>query len=69
MTDMPKCASWLGHKYEGRFTLEPASREMPGDMWALFPKEAKGASEASRRRLYERDICVRCGHVIERRTV
>ncbi len=58
---IPKCTSWRGHKFEARY-----SEKMPEEGF-----EMKGGSSlalaAMKGKIYERDICVRCGHVIERK--
>lgn len=56
----PKCTSWLGHKYEGRY-----SEEIPGGFEAK--RITTTAIVALRSKTYERDICVRCGHVVEKK--
>lgn len=63
MAETPKCKSWLGHKFEGRFSTEPppidSVNEFDGTnrwMYILF--------DALTKRTYECDICVRCGHKV-----
>ncbi len=62
---IPKCTSWLGHRFEGRYSSEPVEGSFPA-----MKAEGKIAIEAQVRMrctyTYERDICVRCGHVIEK---
>ena len=57
---IPKCTSWLGHKFEGRYSSEP--RE--GD-FNKADAEGRSAIDALLRMrvnmTYECDICVRCG--------
>lgn len=55
-----KCTSWLGHKFEARYTLTPPE-----------PQRLNGTNGGVARyiasmtkRTYERDICVRCGMVV-----
>lgn len=63
MTMIPKCTSWLGHRFEGRF-----SSKVP-DNWggSSFDGTASGyakMADAVRENTYECDVCVRCGHVV-----
>jgi len=61
----PPCQSWRGHRFEGRYDKKNDSR---------FSFEHKDSTasicmllEASRGGdFYVRDVCVRCGHTIER---
>lgn len=60
----PKCTSWLGHKFEGRYSL--------GDPIAIRARIAEAEAlamvlEASKPKTYERDICVRCGVTVEKK--
>lgn len=61
---VPKCTSWLGHRYEARYSKTPSTG------WPKFNAEGKGMAElildATRTVTYERDICIRCGHTIEK---
>jgi hypothetical protein len=74
----PKCSSWRGHKFEARYSLEtgapaePLTFEKIGvasiteyTFSELFEINARQAETKT----YERDICVRCGHVIERQII
>lgn len=58
---VPKCTSWLGHKFEARY-----SEKMP-DQSLEFEKATVAAIKAFKTITYECDICVRCGHVIDHR--
>ena len=61
----PKCTSWLGHKYEGRYSQTASTS------WPKFDTNSKEMARellnATRDKTYERDICVRCGHVVEKK--
>jgi hypothetical protein len=59
---VPKCTSWLGHKFEGRY-----SEFMPNDRELEFQRGSVDLVRAFKTIKYECDICVRCGHVIERK--
>lgn len=61
---MNKACSWLGHKYQPRYDYQPGtfeSQELP----AFY---AVAIIEACSIRTYVRDVCVRCGHALERNT-
>jgi hypothetical protein len=62
---VPECKSWMGHKFEGRF-----SYESPGDLkldgFRGTSAQYKTMVRALQNETYERDICVRCGYVIEK---
>lgn len=66
MTAIPKCTSWLGHRFEGRYSSEPLQYD--GDR--KIDVQGVHAIEAIQRInstvTYERDICVRCGATIEK---
>lgn len=68
MSDIPKCTSWRGHKFEGRYSVEPTTDvkfsdyDVPQMTESLFLDLAK----MRQKRTYERDVCVRCGATIER---
>lgn len=55
----PKCTSWRGHKFEGRY-----SERMP-DQHLEFERGTVAFVKALKTIDYECDICVRCGHVID----
>lgn len=65
MSDVPKCKSWLGHKFEARYSKGPA--RVPTDEEAFWPSVFDQVSMAESRRTitYECDVCVRCGHVVQ----
>lgn len=62
---VPKCTSWLGHRFEGRYS-KAASYS-----WPKFETTSKDMAtillDATRDITYECDVCVRCGHVSERK--
>lgn len=66
---MEKCKSWFGHKYEPRYSKSAVLMEVT-KLAVAACNSTVGATdlmETSRAKTYERDICVRCGHVIERK--
>ena len=63
---VPKCTSWLGHKFEGRFSyVNPVMMKFM-ERVTKIDRLPSDFMEKSRDVAYECDICVRCGHVIER---
>lgn len=65
MSTIPACTSWLGHKFQGRYDYRP----YPGAVRAPGHYSAGEAALVIRTMAtstYVRDVCVRCGHVIER---
>lgn len=61
----PKCTSWLGHKFVARYSTKPG-KLTPAQLKELFwlgTLERKYAMSSER--IYECDVCVRCGHVID----
>ncbi len=61
---LPKCTSWLGHKFEARYSLTPPTLTKVGP-----GEDARGTImviESLTRREYEGDICTRCGCVVNR---
>ncbi len=64
MTDVPKCKSWMGHKFEARYSSAPVLAD-----WPAFEAEGHAAIVAQvalrTRQTYECDVCVRCGHVVQ----
>jgi hypothetical protein len=61
-----KCTSWLGHKYEARYEIIPPSHDaMNGMDTTIYGMEQY--LKALTKRVYLRDICVRCGHVVEKK--
>lgn len=62
---IPKCTSWRGHKFEGRWSKDRAVI----DSFKSDKITARGLEivmEGATKRTYECDICVRCGHRIEK---
>ena len=71
MTKTPKCQSWLGHRFEARYSTRPygdlSLDDVSGPAAAvafLYDKVIEGNTI----REYQGDICVRCGFVVERKT-
>ncbi len=63
MTDIPKCTSWRGHKFEGRYSSQPDAT-LSAFQVQVF---AKDMPLLVTKRTYERDICVRCGATVEKK--
>jgi hypothetical protein len=63
---MGKCTSWLGHKFEGRYSQAPSSFRIE-DSSGISAEELAVLANEYRTKTYERDICVRCGHVVEKK--
>jgi hypothetical protein len=65
MNAVPKCTSWLGHKFEGRYSYtNPALVTLmnrASEINNLPPSMVVNMRDAT----YHCDVCVRCGHVIE----
>lgn len=63
---IPKCTSWLGHKFKARYSTGPANPNAydgyQGDAVALIE-----LAKTSQTVTYERDICVRCGITVEKK--
>lgn len=63
MSDVPKCKSWLGHKFEARYsTTNPSLLRLieRSSSVELHPY----AITKMREETYECDVCVRCGQVV-----
>ena len=64
MSGVPNCTSMRGHKFEGRYDEKPTGQ---GGSFQGGPVEAIYAlRELTICKIYVRDVCVRCGHTIER---
>lgn len=62
----PKCTSWLGHKFEGRYSLTAAV--LPAGLKVSIAVDSLSSIyERFRDATYVHDICVRCGHVVEKK--
>lgn len=60
-----KCTSIFGHRYEARYDLGKA--EMPHANFKNMDGESMSeVIEKFRTKTYILDICVRCGHIIEK---
>ncbi len=68
---MNKCTSWLGHKFEPRytFTVSPDHELKLGPMRGYGSVSAEDIIRSFQSKTYERDVCVRCGEVIERAAI
>jgi hypothetical protein len=59
MSNLPKCTSWLGHKFRPRYsTAVIINPDGYPSVLALIEKREN--------RTYVHDICVRCGHVVQK---
>ena len=63
---IPKCTSWLGHKFEARYSYNWPDGRYEATLSGA-PRDVEVMVRAQQDKTYERDICVRCGHVIERK--
>lgn len=64
---VPKCTSWLGHRFVGRYSTSGAP---PGSLDGLKIdglQAIKATVDALRSTTYERDVCVRCGATVEKK--
>ena len=67
----PKCTNWLGHKYEARHSVLPLTTPPKFTDYAVHSMTESTFLELAQLRAgsaYERDICVRCGHVVEKKS-
>ncbi len=55
---MSKCTSWLGHKFEGRWSVIGQKYHFPS--WANVSINGPAYQE-----VYEGDVCVRCGTFVK----
>ena len=61
-----KCTSWRGHRFEARYSTRPIvlpAQKMQELLW-LSMDDLKRLTEPVR--TYECDVCVRCGHVVQK---
>lgn len=61
---VPKCTSWLGHKFEARFDTGArvgGDAEYEGSAYFILELE-----KLKHPHTYVHDICIRCGHVVQR---
>lgn len=65
MSDLPKCTSRWGHKFEGRYDKGSAIIP-PGTPLSIAMDSLSSIYERFRQVTYARDVCVRCGVTIER---
>lgn len=63
---VPKCTSWLGHKFVARYSTKPHVMT-PAQIDQMFWLGSEDRRRMTRPiETYERDICVRCGCTLER---
>lgn len=63
---VPKCTSIWGHKFEARYSYAAPAITKLGEVWdAEATVQVLNALAAKD---YQHDVCVRCGHVVERKT-
>lgn len=68
MGKLPKCTSWLGHRFMPRYSTTPVRMTetmLQALFWAAYSDRRNLTAP---RKTYECDICVRCGHVVDRHT-
>lgn len=64
-SNVPKCTSRWGHKFRPRYSMSAAV--LPPDLKVSIAVDSlTGIYSQFREVRYEADICVRCGHLIER---
>jgi hypothetical protein len=61
---IPTCSHWLGHKFEGRYNEKPTGQK--ASIQSATPEGIMALRDFTIYRVYVRDVCVRCGHTIER---
>lgn len=59
------CTSWLGHKFEGRYSYTVPQEQKFGHFEGT-PSAYEKMVRATHDKIYERDICVRCGATVEK---
>lgn len=67
---MPKCTSWSGHKFEARYSYSGLLGDIKFTAVNGEGIRLANAIELNRsvqKTTYERDICVRCGMVVEKK--
>lgn len=62
---IPKCTSWLGHKFEGRYSTTPPPENILAGLEGNAPIVVNELLKTMSAKTYERDICVRCGVTVE----
>ena len=70
MPDVPKCTSWHGgHKFEARYSRGPAPDLSPAHIEAIgaYLSYTSEQNLTAGPKVYELDICVRCGFVVEKK--
>lgn len=63
----PKCTSIFGHKFEARFSYQNPAMIKFFERATQIDRLTGDFVEDCRDVTYERDICVRCGHVVEKK--
>lgn len=64
MSEIPKCPSWLGHKFIARYSTGKPTLEESRLIWIYGSDRRLQALRDSRPQTYEGDVCVRCGCVV-----
>jgi hypothetical protein len=64
---LPKCTHRLGHKFEGRYSVRPGKMPSSEELFWTGYSTSTQLIKAAVVKTYERDVCVRCGHVIEKK--
>lgn len=62
---VPKCTSWRGHKFEARYSLTAAPALTQQETLFGWSFDYAAMLEQKRKKTYECDVCVRCGHVVQ----
>lgn len=63
---IPKCTSWLGHKFRPRYSKSPAVGHGKLSLGWADAEAVATVLDGYRTITYERDICVRCGTTVEK---
>lgn len=66
MTERVRCRSLRGHKYEPRYDKSASNGVNFQNISRCSEAFVENLVEKSRDVKYVRDVCVRCGHTIER---
>lgn len=61
-----KCTSWRGHRFAARYSTKPAtlSARALQELWWMAGDDRERLTQPVK--TYECDVCVRCGHVVQK---
>lgn len=63
---VPRCTSWFGHKFEPRYSKTAAPLLTQDELLFAWSHDYALMQEKKRKVTYECDVCVRCGHVVQK---